>query len=74
VSGVGFCVINEPVFRRHVVRSANAELDSRTHYIIGVMFNVRGEAGRVTHLVPMSERDPAWVEWLRRLEETQKAR
>jgi len=56
--------LNEPFFQRHAVRSAETELDFRTNYIIGVMFDVRGEAGTVAYLIPAGERDPVWQDWL----------
>jgi hypothetical protein len=65
-------VMNEPVFTRHAVRSPETELDFRNNYIVGIMFNVRGEAGRVTYLIPSGERDPVWRKWLAGIEAIQR--
>ncbi|MGA2498515.1 MAG: hypothetical protein ABSH20_12275 [Tepidisphaeraceae bacterium] len=62
---------NEPVFRKHLVRHPDAELDFRTNHLVGIIFNIRGEAGRFTYLIPVGERDPVWTSWLRRMEATQ---
>lgn len=64
--------LNEPVFQRHAIRSADTELDFRNNYVVGVMFSVRGEAGRVTYLIPSVERDPVWRKWLSGIEATQR--
>ena len=62
-----------PVFERHAVRDPGTPLDVRTHYVVGSMFSTRGgEAGRATYLVPAGERDPGWLNWLRRVEATQR--
>lgn len=64
-------VLNEPVFQRHAVRSPDALLDFRSNYVVGIVFNVEGEAGRMTYLVPFGEHDPIWQDWLVAIEATQ---
>ena len=67
-------VLNDPVFVRNRVHSPDAELDFRKNYLVGVMFNFEGEAGRITHLIPAGERDATWTDWLKRVEQTRKPR
>ena len=64
-------VLNEPAFRQHVVRVPDVELDFRVNYLVGIIFKIGDEAGRVTYLVPIAERNPVWTSWLRRIEATQ---
>ncbi|HEX8913107.1 MAG TPA: hypothetical protein VF796_12175 [Humisphaera sp.] len=64
--------MNEPVFVRHAVRDPDAEMDFRNNYVIGIMFLVRGEAGRVHYLVPAGECDPVWRKWLDGIEALQR--
>ena len=64
--------LNEPVFARNRVRRADEQLDFRTNYVVGVIFDVDGQAGQVTHLIPAAEPDPTWLRWLRRVEATQR--
>ena len=65
--------LNEPVFVRHAVRRADAELNFRANYVVGIIFNVRGEAGQVTYLIPEGERDPVWRKWLAGIEAMQRS-
>jgi hypothetical protein len=65
-------VLNEPVFRRHAVRSPDTELSFRNNYVVGILFRVRGEAGRVTYFIPSGERDPVWREWVAGIEAMQR--
>jgi len=64
--------LNAPVFTRHAVRDLNAQLDFRTKYVVGVVFNMDGETGRGTFLIPQDETDPDWLEWLRQIRATQR--
>ena len=64
--------LNEPVFVRHAVRRADVELDFRANYIVGIVYDVRGDSGQVTYLIPAGERDPVWAKWLRGIEATQR--
>jgi len=59
---------NEPVFVRCAVRSPDTRLDFRLNYIIGIIYNINGNAGKRTFLIPQNESDPTWLNWLRKFD------
>jgi hypothetical protein len=63
---------NQPVFVRCAVRSPSTPLDLRRNYIIGIIYNINGDAGKMTYLIHHNESDPTWLDWLRKFESLQR--
>ena len=63
-------IVNAPVFHRSIPEDGNAGIDPVRFHVVGVAFERDGDQGVVTHLVPVTERDPEMTRWLRTLSAT----
>ncbi|MBC7821128.1 MAG: hypothetical protein IAG10_29935 [Planctomycetaceae bacterium] len=66
-------IADAPVFHRSIPRDPNAQIDPIRFHVVGIAFDSEGEQGAVTYLVPVSERDPQLLSWLRTMSATYNA-
>jgi hypothetical protein len=63
-------IAESPVFHRSFAANPNTRMDWVQFHIVGIAFEAEGEQGAVSYLVPNSERDPEFLNWLRTLSAT----
>ena len=60
-------IADSEVFRRSMVRGPDQQIDPAQFHIVGIGFEQEGRRGRYMFLVPATERDPEFVQWLQAL-------
>jgi hypothetical protein len=63
-------IADSPVFHRCALESPDASIDPVANHVVGIAFDLHGEQGVVSHLIPVSERAPEFLAWLRALSAT----
>ena len=63
-------IASNELFARYAVADPTTHIDPQQYHAISIAFEVGGEHGVITHLVPRNEPDPAFKSWLKTLETT----
>lgn len=64
-------ILDLPVFQQSIPADPQTQVDPSVYHVIAIAYETEnGEKGTVTYLVPTTERDPAFQNWLKTLSDT----
>jgi len=58
-----------PDFKAGMVKDQDQKLDWRTHHVVGIVFNIEGQEGMRTYMIPAKGSSAAFKDWLTKLEQ-----